>query len=89
MDSTLKREAESIFKEIGVDATTAVRMFYNKVVKTRSIPFPLKADDERLEDLLLEGLDSPTSPLEEDWAETLKKQLQYRLKTKKKTKAHA
>ena len=89
MDTRLKKEAEAVFKEIGIDATTAVRMFYKKVAKTRSIPFPLLADhDERLERLLLEGLASPSSPLEDDWLAGMKRKLNAGLKTAK-TKANA
>ena len=46
MDRQLKEAAEEIFSEIGIDATTAVRMFYTKVARTRSIPFALKAEPE-------------------------------------------
>ncbi|MDE0835223.1 MAG: type II toxin-antitoxin system RelB/DinJ family antitoxin [Akkermansiaceae bacterium] len=46
MDRQLKEAAEEIFSEIGIDATTAVRMFFTKVAKTRSIPFALKAEPE-------------------------------------------
>lgn len=89
MDARLKKEAEAVFKEIGLDATTAVRMFYKKVAKTRSIPFTLLADhDERLERLLLEGLDSPSSPLEDDWLAGMKRKLTAGLKTTK-TRANA
>ena len=89
MDTRLKKEAEAVFKKIGLDATTAVRMFYKKVVTTRSIPFPLIADhDERLERLLLEGLASPSSPLEDNWLDGMKRKLNAGLKGKR-TKAHA
>jgi DNA-damage-inducible protein J len=46
MDRQLKEDAEEIFAELGLDATTAVRMFFTKVAKTRSIPFALKAAPE-------------------------------------------
>lgn len=46
IDRRLKETAEEIFKEIGLDATTAVRLFYAKVAQTRSIPFRLKAEPE-------------------------------------------
>ncbi|MCF6312893.1 MAG: type II toxin-antitoxin system RelB/DinJ family antitoxin [Verrucomicrobiales bacterium] len=39
LDKTLKEEAETIFDNLGVDAPTAIRMFFKKVVATRSIPF--------------------------------------------------
>ncbi len=42
LDESLKREAEIVFENIGVDAPTAIRMFFKKVVATRSIPFALE-----------------------------------------------
>ena len=81
MDTRLKQEAEAVFKSMGLDAATAVRMFYTKVVNTRSIPFPVQTDDVRLEGMLLEGLDSPASPLEEDWSSSMKLRLKERLAT--------
>jgi DNA-damage-inducible protein J len=42
LDESLKREAEIVFENIGVDAPTAIRMFFKKVVATRSIPFSLE-----------------------------------------------
>ncbi len=46
IDRHLKEAAEGVFAEIGLDATTAVRLFFTKVAQTRSIPFQLKASPE-------------------------------------------
>ena len=46
MDRSLKEAADEVFSELGLDSATAVRMFFNKVAKTRSIPFQLKAGPE-------------------------------------------
>jgi addiction module RelB/DinJ family antitoxin len=46
MDSSLKMAAEEVFEAIGLDAATAVRIFFTKVVTTRSIPFILSAESE-------------------------------------------
>ena len=46
MDRKLKESAEAVFAEIGLDATTAVRMFYSRVARTHSIPFPLRVEPE-------------------------------------------
>jgi len=46
MDRKLKESAEEVFAEIGLDATTAVRMFYSRVARTQSIPFPLRVEPE-------------------------------------------
>jgi len=46
IDPDLKQAAEKVFAEIGLDATTAVRLFFTKVAQTRSIPFRLNAEPE-------------------------------------------
>ena len=46
IDRSLKEAADEVFAEIGLDATTAVRLFYTKVAKTRGIPFRLRAEPE-------------------------------------------
>lgn len=94
MDASLRKEAEAVFKEIGVDATTAVRMFYSKVVRTKSIPFDLNLNQEKgkpkeLESLLLEAIDSPGAPFEANWVDEMKKRVRGRLAAKKKAKARA
>jgi DNA-damage-inducible protein J len=42
LDESLKKEAETVFDNLGVDTPTAIRMFFKKVVATRSIPFALE-----------------------------------------------
>ncbi len=42
LDESLKKEAETVFENLGVDTPTAIRMFFKKVVATRSIPFSLE-----------------------------------------------
>jgi DNA-damage-inducible protein J len=44
IDRRLKESAEEVFSEIGLDTTTAVRLFFTKVAQTRSIPFRLMAE---------------------------------------------
>ncbi len=39
LDESLKKDAEAVFANLGVDAPTAIRMFFKKVVATRSLPF--------------------------------------------------
>ena len=46
MDRSLKDDAEEIFAQMGLDTTTAVRIFFTKVARTRSIPFRLSAEPE-------------------------------------------
>lgn len=40
----LKKQADIVFADIGLDAPTAIRLFLTKVVSSRSIPFELKSN---------------------------------------------
>ena len=44
MDSEVKRKAQQVFAELGLDVTTAVNLFLRQVIRTQSIPFELKAE---------------------------------------------
>ncbi len=46
IDRDLKAAADEVFMEIGLDASTAIRLFFTKVAQTRSIPFRLNAGPE-------------------------------------------
>ncbi len=39
MDTQTKTQAESIFSQIGVSPTDAVRMFYKQVIMRKGLPF--------------------------------------------------
>lgn len=41
LETDLKNKAEKVFSDVGLDMPTAVRVFLQKVVATRSIPFLL------------------------------------------------
>ena len=43
VDQKLKRDADLIFEDLGLDTTTAIRLFLKKVVMSKSIPFELKS----------------------------------------------
>ena len=43
VDEKLKKEADLIFEDLGLDAPTAIRLFLRKVVVSKSIPFDLKS----------------------------------------------
>ena len=45
LDESTKEEALKLFDKFGVDASTAVNMFFKKVVQTRSIPFNISVND--------------------------------------------
>lgn len=42
VDSKLKKDADMIFDDLGLDTPTAIRLFLKKVVVSKSIPFSLK-----------------------------------------------
>ena len=46
VDDELKKEAAALFNELGLDMTTAVKLFLKQSVLTRSIPFEVKLDLE-------------------------------------------
>lgn len=45
MDEKLKKDAEELFSEFGMNMTTAVTIFLKAVVRQRKIPFEITADD--------------------------------------------
>lgn len=45
IDENVKKKAEAIFNELGLTATAAINLFYIQVIRTKSIPFFLKADE--------------------------------------------
>ena len=44
IDADIKKNAEKVFMNLGLSASTAINMFYKQVIRTNSIPFELKAD---------------------------------------------
>lgn len=46
IDSQLKKDAESVFSQLGISSSEAVRIFFSQVRNTQSIPFELKTSYE-------------------------------------------
>ena len=46
IDSDLKRSAEQVFKEMGLSAAQAIRLFYQEVDLQQGLPFPAKKPNE-------------------------------------------
>ncbi len=44
VDSELKKEAENIFKKLGLNASKAIGLFYSSVVVNKGLPFKLRLD---------------------------------------------
>jgi len=42
MDDDIKRQAQHLFAEFGLDMTTAINMFLRQAIRERRIPFELK-----------------------------------------------
>lgn len=46
IDEDLKKQAEALFSEFGMNITTAITIFAKAVVREQRIPFEIKASDE-------------------------------------------
>jgi len=42
IDNSLKKEAEALFKRLGLNMSTAINIFLSQSIKTGSIPFEIK-----------------------------------------------
>ena len=51
MDKDIKRQAQHLFAEFGLDMTTAINMFLRQAIRERRIPFELKLDIPNAETL--------------------------------------
>ncbi len=55
IDTDLKRGAEQVFKELGLSAAQAIRLFYREVELQRSLPFRMKTPNETTRQALHEA----------------------------------
>lgn len=46
VDEKLKEEATKLYKDLGLDMPTAIKMFLKQSVLTRSIPFDIRLDSD-------------------------------------------
>ena len=44
IDDSVKRKAEGVFESIGLTPSAAINLFYVQVIRTKSIPFELRAE---------------------------------------------
>lgn len=51
MDENLKKQAEALFDEMGLNMTTAITIFTKAVVRQRKIPFEIAVDIPNAETL--------------------------------------
>ena len=54
VDENLKEQADGVFKSIGLDVSTAIRMFLAAVVNERGLPFQAKARPAVIDGLALD-----------------------------------
>ena len=47
IDPEVKKEAESILKELGLSVSNAYELFYRQVIVNRGLPFELKVPNEK------------------------------------------
>ena len=45
MDSELKAQASELFKELGLDLSTATGIFYRQALRCHGLPFEVKIDE--------------------------------------------
>jgi DNA-damage-inducible protein J len=57
LDSNLKKEFDKLCQQLGMSANTAVNIFINKMVRSRSIPFIISTSDYA-SDIRQEALDA-------------------------------
>jgi len=46
IDETDKKQAEAVFRKLGISASQAISMFYKQVRLRRGIPFPVELPNE-------------------------------------------
>ena len=44
MDTEVKKEAQALFSELGLDMTTAINIFLRQSIRERALPFALRLD---------------------------------------------
>ena len=44
VDDKLKKAASDVFREVGMDMSTAITIYLKQVVRTNGIPFPISAE---------------------------------------------
>jgi DNA-damage-inducible protein J len=47
IDPKVKKEAETILKELGLSVSNAYELFYRQVIANRGLPFELKVPNEK------------------------------------------
>ena len=67
----LREDADEVLDEIGMDMSTAIRVYLKKIVHSRSIPFTLEADQPWVAEPV--SVDAETQRIMDQVAETWSK----------------
>ena len=57
VEPDLKREAETVFSELGLSATQAIRLFYKQVSLQHGLPFAVKVPNAETREALQQAYD--------------------------------
>ena len=55
VDENVKKEAETLFKKMGLNMSTAMNLFLKKCILEQGIPFELKIRNEEIEENIQEN----------------------------------
>ena len=55
VDENVKKEAETLFKKMGINMSTAMNLFLKKCILEQGIPFELKIRNEEIEENIQEN----------------------------------
>lgn len=61
IDDNLKSEATNIFDKLGIDISTAIRMFLKRSVQENGIPFSMKLEAPSVEKDILQAMQTMSS----------------------------
>lgn len=96
VDNNVKRQFDALCEQFGMSVNAAVNVFINAVVRTRSIPFTISAEEDQTGKRLLEALyaphpETPEMTLDEINAEikAARKERKERLEREKMAKQYA
>lgn len=71
IDAQTKKRAQSVFKKLGIDISSAMKLFLNQVIKTKSIPFTVRTENgytPEYEKMILDELKAMKNGREERFA---------------------
>jgi DNA-damage-inducible protein J len=58
MDSEIKKQAQAIFNDLGMDMTTAMNIFVRQVIREQAIPFRVQKNREQNRETLMALLEA-------------------------------